>query len=619
MVDASHEYHRRLRLTADISNAIFYLLEDLGLSEGISPETALESPWGVAVLDAYERTTRYEHEGVFPRIPDLVDPGYPATMPVVWNMKAGENLLKLLREMRGHKADIDVSGGVEGFMRSTEAFIVGHINGDAGDQVVAGARHLLPLVLDWHDIDGAGEFGAYLRLPRNLVTHHTIQQAHMMQIKAAIERLRPEDVDEALLHDLRVVETVFEEQTQDLGEYLFDQYSLSGLHTPRVQDGVFDESRSHRVYVARLSLNASQMNDVDPNGELGSFIFDVMKVWFEGRKGMMRSFVQSSEKTTFQFIVEHPEDVGRVFLDFKRSFSKALLAEFAKRYPDRTHLDERAALLLKNITSFQVRGTAAVLPFDYMNLMDFAIQEPRDVEVFYGILQRAGVPEDALKLARESGFDEDSFKRLKPWLKRVHIDVPRMKAWLNEGLDDGKRDRERVQLFQAFVLQGVYYFLRHLSSVVEYFEKERASTDAVATYKASDLPEPGSDAYERLQAHVANNKYVSDGKYDPSDQYPDLMDERLLSHLPHLRVLLKRLPIAHVRGASPHVARILKVWERLTHEWGFATSAPRKGYAGGAKERLEASFAALAAAAESGNRGAVASALDELKARMHEF
>lgn len=623
MPTIAREYLGKFQLTADVANALYHLLQDMEIPiEGVvDPAEVLDTVYGHVVMDAFVQTSRFTDSDVSPRLPEIFEPGYPEGLPVIFNVEAARRLRALLLEARKNRESLSANGGIEGFSESIRVFFDQRINGDAAERMTNGARRLLPLALDWTDKEGAGEFAGYLSLPHFVVTHHTQQQIQASQIMAAIMRLGPEDAGEQLAHDIRVAKTILGEIIADLGVYFFDQYAITRLHTERIQNGLFDKTRQHRVYVARLAINISDMNDLDHTEEFGTFVLDVMKKWLQNQKGRMRSAVQSAERTTFQFIVEEPADAIGIFRNFERDFADAMDLEFSARYPDRRNLSEDAENLLRNINKFKVRGTVAVLPFDSKNVVDFAVQEASDVEVFFDILSLTDIPRRTLEDARRRKFDEAGFLALKPWLEKISLDMDRTKAWVNDQFLDDKTRASRKQLFQAFILQGIYYNLKYLSGVLDYFEKEKASDEPVAVYTAKDVPTRDGDFGEhaKLMAYLERDKYVSDGTFNPAIEYPELLERPFVEHLPHLRVLHERVGERDGPKLSPRVAKVLKVWDRMSHEWGHLTHAPRKGNPGGTKEVMFTALGALADAVENGDKKKAADALAKVKECVPRF
>jgi len=412
---SDHDYNVRLQATSGVVDAMTVLLSDMGLiSAETDPALVLEGEHAKGIFDAFIRTSRFEISDVIPRDPDFNEPGYPERIPVIWNMDAARDLRRLLIKARQAKSSLDESGEVAGFSRSIEVFFRGAINGDPADTMIAGARGMIPLALNWDDVAGAGSFGDYLRLPRDVVTHHTRQQAHAAQIAQAIASLSTSDIDENTIQRLRAAMTLMNGYVLDLGRYFFEQYSLAGLHTERVQNGLFSANRDHRVWVARVALNVSQMNDIDPTGKLADFILNVMDEWLEQRRFVV-SHAQSAEKTTFQIIVERPEDLREIFRDFEMNFKSAMLESFSRRHKDIEHLSEDAQILFEGIHRFSVRATAVVLPFDHTNVLSFAIQNAEDVKTFYEIIKQTGIPSETLEAALKAFDEGKSLDDIRSW------------------------------------------------------------------------------------------------------------------------------------------------------------------------------------------------------------
>lgn len=619
----TNDYNLRLKSTCEMAQAMLFLLADLGLvpydadSEGV-----VDSGYATGIFDAFIRSSRFEADDVIPREPDFMEPGYPSRIPVMWDVDAAVKLRQILLEARRNKGDVDLHGGVEGFVTSMRVFIDEHINGDAADRMVEGARKMIPLSLDWNDTSAAGQFGDYLGLPKRVVTHHTRQMAHVAQISAAIQGLQVGDVDESLIRQIKLSTTLMNSYVLDLGRYFFEQYSLAKLHTERVQNGLFKDSRDNRVWVVRLALNVSQMSDLDPTGKFADFVLQVMDEWLEKRR-LVKQHAQSAEKTTFQLIVEKPDDAGEIFRNFERDFKIAMLEAFARRHGDLSNLSEEAKTMHDHIHRFAVRGTAVTLPFDSMNVLGFAIQEADDVETFYDILRCTDIPPETLEAARDELAAGKNLEDISRWfdhhLKTTKMDIAKLKAWVNAGKDGGGRDSFRGQLLQAFVLQSVYYNLKYLSSIVEYFEKERSSVQIVQNYGPEDLAQALERDGDKVQEYLANNKYVSDGRFDPLEKYPELLDEAFMGHLPHLRALLKSKRLSPASGLPAKASRILAVWDRMSHEWGHLTHSPRPNSPGGAQEVFWASIDNLEAAWRSGDAEVIALALSELKAKMSAY
>jgi len=275
------EYLERFRLTGDVANALYFLLRDL---ENVpaehlkEPGDALDSIYGKAVFEAFlSAGSGYSDADIVPRLPGLHEPGYPQTQPVIFKISAGRKLHALLLQAREEREAIDTSNSIVSFAESIRVFFGHSLNGTPRSTMTMGAAKLLPHALDWTNVEGAGEFGEYFEQPHFTVTHHTQQQAHVAQILSAFMKIKPENADENFAHEIMAVKTILSEIVEDLSVYFFDQDSITRLHTERIQNGLFDSARDNRVYVARLALNVSDMNDLDHTEEFGSFVLDVMK------------------------------------------------------------------------------------------------------------------------------------------------------------------------------------------------------------------------------------------------------------------------------------------------------------------------------------------------------
>jgi len=423
-------------------------------------------------------------------------------------------------------------------------------------------------------------------------------------------------VNEDLLHEMRSVKVILQEIVDDLGYYFFDHNAIARLHTERILNTIFDDECGNKTYTARLAINASHMNEMDDTGRFANFVMGVMKEWL-ARRQYVASAVQSAEHTTYQLIVDKPEDLEKVFSNFKLNFSNALRREFAARFPDMAKLSDDEKRLLECIDRFEIRGTAVVMPLHSGNILDMAIQTPEDIKTFRDILYLTDLDIEAMKRVEAQGSNGNGFASFKALLKDTKVDFPALKRWVGDGSLPASRQRSKI--LQAFVLQGSYYHLARLSGVLEYFEKERAPLSDVDVYLPSDVDGVLADQSRSrvLESYMDIGKYVSDGTYDPSPNFAHL-DERFFRHLPHLEVLFGALQIFGYNTADG-IAKILNIWQRISREWGYLTHLPREDNPGGAKEILFSAIDSLDEAYASGDRAKVYHSLEKLKKTADDF
>ncbi|MBT3181498.1 MAG: hypothetical protein HN337_03200 [Deltaproteobacteria bacterium] len=620
----------KCRATSDASNALYYLLQDLNIRdpEVREPSDMMDTQYGKLVIDAFlAHRTDFQRNDVVPTIPT----GFPSTYPIISDIDAAQlirnTLIALRSDVVNDRFEIDTSAGMEGFSRSVDAYFAVQFGAVPATDFVAGAMTMLPHTIDWNNRRDAGTFGEYLKLRRSFVTFHTQQQIYVQQLNAAIQRLDVDSLDEGLVTELRYVQTRVEKSVADLQGYFFEHGTLSKLHTENLQNSLFRENRKYRAYAGRLVLNVSQANDLDHSGDFGSLLLVAVNNWFKKQGGVVKSAVQSAEKTSFQFTLEDRGDLKRLFSDrFSQEIQQELRLEYDRRYKEPASVDGKARELLSCINAFTARGDASVLPLDTTNLLDLVIQDASDVEAF-GELLLLAMPrrikgEIKTMLAMEGTDREDAarvlFAKIKPFVEGRPVDMRMMKDWVKDTSHGVGESERRKNVLQAFVLQGVYYHLKYLSGVLDYFEKERASVGAVGVYFESDLPtESDVREYAKLQTYLARDKYVSDGAYDPGVEKYQLFDEALMAHLPHLSALQEQGGVEGSAQLHPKIARILRIWERSQRLWG-QLDHERRGSEGGAKQLLYRAVE-LVSEAIVDDDGDKTAALTELKGTSQKF
>ncbi len=620
------------RATSEVSNALYFLLQDLSIRdpEAREPSEMLDTKYGRSIIHAFVRyQSTYGDGEVKPAVPT----GFSSAYPIIPNIEVARTLRNTLIALRSDvvngRFDIDTSAGIDGFRRSIDEYFAVQFGATPDADAVAGAMFMLPHVLDWNNREDAGTFGEYLRLRRSFVTFHTQQQIYVQQLNAAIQRLDDGDLNDDLVIELRDIQTRIENMVADLHAYFFEHGSLSRLHTEQLQNSLFHENRGYRVYAGRLVLNVSQANDLDHSGDFGSLLLVAVNNWFNKQGGKVKSAVQSGEKTSYQFIVENPEDQNLLFTDeFSKEIRRELRLEYDRRYKGVRKVDAKARDLLRCIDAFTARGDATVLPFDSKNILDLAIQDATDIEAFGELLMVAGVPDrlsddmGAMLKMRGDGRTDAArvlFDRIKPWLEGKELDMQRMKDWVNDKANGEAESERRKKILQAFVLQGVFYHLKHLSGILDYFEKEKASVGPVGVYFESDLPGRSDEVeHAKLQAYLARDKYVSDGAYNPSIDAEHLLDEELMQHLPHLKILLEQEWVENSKNLDQKVSRILRIWDRSQKLWGILDHE-RPDSEGGGKQVLYKAIDDLAKAVAGGRGEDAGTALLELKSASNRF
>jgi len=581
-------------LSSEVVSSLSDLMKKFGLNvsgDGSSTNEISEDDFTSALITAFSNLSKMEISNS-----SRSTNGSKATLSVL-DTSSLQRFGAIIAKMKDDDEVIKL--GVSGFMQSVERIMGQYLRLDVGEAVIRGGTGVfIPMSIDWDDSKSAKGFEDYFEIPKDILTHHTKHQMWLTQLMSHVDGLSVGDLSFEISRNLRRMKTRIDGVIADLKMYFFDSFAMPRLHTERIQNGLFDDGRHNRVYVGRLALNVTDMNEIDPTGELGTFVLGSVKKWFATHQKDIRGAVQSAEYTSFQFILEKPEDAYKLFRMFRHEIGKQMNLDFNNMYGERS-LDDRAKRLLRYINRFKIRGTVVVRKIDARNLISYAIQKASDVNEFMNVLKHAGVPSEILRAFSDESDEEKQFLAMKPWLPNVEVDIKGIKEWLSDSNVSDVVRFKRKQLFQAFILQGIYYFLRETSGVLDYFEKAVASSGDVSVYVDKDLPYDGVKN-PLVRGYIQDAKYVSDGKYIPHVMHDEVMQGDFTGNLASVRVLEKEFELRELDKPEEYASKLLRIWPRISHEWGALTHVPRENNRGGAREVFFSAIDALCDAIDSG-------------------